>query len=68
MTKSAHKDVQKMVEACLRQGWRVEHGARHWILWPADPTQPPATVGKSPNGAAIRNIKSDLRRRGAILP
>ena len=68
MSGDARKEIELMIEACVKQGWRVHKGRKHWRLYPVDPTMPPATLSVSPNGAAIRNARADLRKRGAILP
>ena len=65
---SLKKDLHRIIEEIQRQGWRVRLGKKHFMAYPADPSQPPIGLPTTPSDRrALANIVADLRRRGAIL-
>ena len=59
------KDVDELIRALLKAGWRVEQGKRHPIAYPPDKTQTPVTLSSTPSDRrAFANMVSLLRQRG----
>jgi len=62
------KDLKPIIKALLTQGWRVELKGSHYRAYPSDPTVESVTFSVTPSDhRALKNIKADLKRHGAIL-
>lgn len=63
------REVRELVnEVASWEGWRVEETKKGWKLLPADKTQSPVMVHKTPSDWRWRkNVVSQLRKRGAPL-
>lgn len=69
MSADYRRQVQAIVEMVIRQGWAVSlSGRTHWRLCPADKRYAVQFISFTPSDhRAIKNIKCQLRKAGAIL-
>ncbi|GIU87459.1 MAG: hypothetical protein KatS3mg009_1974 [Acidimicrobiia bacterium] len=64
----ANKEVNEIIKKLIRQGWRVERGAKHWKAYPPDKSKRMITIPTTPSDhRSLKNVISDLRRAGADL-
>jgi len=64
----ANKDLKEILEALEAQGWRIEHGGKHYRAFPPDRTKPMVTIQTTPSGKRWKqNLIALLRRSGADL-
>lgn len=59
-------DLNKVIEAAKRQGWRVDRTKKqHWRFLSPDRNQPPIIFSGTPSDhRAIKNLVARLRRAG----
>jgi hypothetical protein len=68
MGASARQEIDRILEALDRQGWRIRRGTKHIMVYPADKRFPPLALPSTPSDhRSLKNTVADLRRRGAIL-
>lgn len=63
---SMDKDVATIIRSAAKQGWEINHGTRHLILQPPDPSKPRIAVSKSSLGSAkaFKTFRSKMRNGG----
>lgn len=67
MSQGSTREVRKILRGLERQGWRVTFGKKHYKVLSPD-GQHRIVVSMTPSDAhALGNIKSDLRRAGAVI-
>lgn len=61
------KEIKKLIaDARGWAGWRVVEAKAGWMLYPPDKSQSGVAVHKTPSDhRAWKNLRSELRRRGA---
>ena len=65
---SQRKEVERIIEALERQGWKVRAGGKHWMVYPADKSQSPVAFPRTPSDyRSVKNMIAELRRKGAVL-
>lgn len=48
-----------------RQGFRIEHRRRHYVVFPPERDRPPVTISGTPSDCRSEdNLRADLRRAG----
>lgn len=69
MSKSDRQRLEQLRREAISQGWRIiDHGG-HTKWLPPDPSAGFVTVAGTPSDPrAIRNIESELRRKGLNIP
>ena len=63
------KETKRLVEEIRTwQGWRIEETKKGWMVYPPNKDFSPVTIHKTPSDhRAIKNTRSELRKRGAPI-
>lgn len=63
------KDIRKLVDQAIDQGFEFSEGAKNYKLLAPDKTKAPVFISKTPSAKNARNrILADLRRNGFVVP
>ncbi|MEQ1701739.1 MAG: hypothetical protein ABMA25_16645 [Ilumatobacteraceae bacterium] len=62
-----NKELNEMIDTVIAQGWTVRE-RNHLTLYPADKTQRPVIVPRTPSDhRGIKNARSEIRRSGGTV-
>ena len=62
------KDVRKLIEQAIDQGFEFSEGAKNFKLLPPDKTKPLVFISKTPSAQnARKRILADLKRSGFVV-
>lgn len=59
------KELREILKAAESNGWRVEERSDGYMLFPADPSQSPIKLHRTPSDRrTLANTTAELKRRG----